>query len=406
MRPERRALDSLTPDVRNARRHGPKNLEAIRASLERFGQVRPIVIDRAGRVLAGNGTIEAARALGWHEVDTITFEGTAEAAQAFAIADNRTAELAEWHVETLAEILAEIESPIDVGFDGADLEQLIRDLGANTRKGGKSSSHADRLERSGAALDRKLDVCTVALGDVWALGDHRVACADSLDGGIARVLDGVQIDTVLMDPPYAIFGSSTGIGASIADDRMVVPFFENLIRECARVLPLFGHLLMFCDWRSWAAVMEGARRNSIAVKNAVVWDKGNGLGSMYAHTYELVGFMVKEPRDHTMRGHEVSGHRQVHAPNLIRCNRASGVDKTHNAAKPPELLAVLLTNHTDAGNRVLDPFLGGGATLIACERAGRVCYGVEVDPRWVEHVITRWQNETGRTAEKVRSSGE
>jgi DNA modification methylase len=410
MTPRTVPIDSLTHDPRNARRHNARNLDAIRASLSAFGQVRPIVVDRAGVVLAGNGTLEAARALGWTSIAVVEFEGTAEAAQAFAVADNRTAELAEWDREVLAEILADLDAPAAVGFDDADLAALIEGLDAGPASKGKgvhSASRADRLARSEAALNGKLAACAVEVGDLWALGDHRLACADSLDGGIALALDGrATVDAVITDPPYAIFGSSTGLAASIADDRMVVPFFENLIRECARVLPVFGHLLTFCDWRSLPATMEGARRNAIAVKNVIVWDKGNGLGSMYAHTYELVAFMVKEPRDHTMRGAEITGHRQVFAPNLIRHNRASAAEKAeHNAAKPVDLVIGFVERHTDPCARVLDPFLGGGSTLIACERTGRVCFGVEVDARRCEGVIARWERETGGKAERVRSAG-
>lgn len=236
-----------------------------------------------------------------------------------------------------------------------------------------------------------------ARGDVWTLGEHRVMCGDSFaDADRARLLDGETVAMVLTDPPYAIYGSSTGISASIADDRMVRPFFTQMWRAVAGVLPMFGHAYVHCDWRSWSSLWETARGLDLVFKNMLVWDKGGqGLGSMYAQTHELLAFIVREPPQKAMTSGKPTGQRMIHRPNMLRFQRPHGDERLHNAAKPVDMLAELIGNSSDEHDVVLDMFAGSGSTLIAAGRLGRRCYAMEQDPATVDVICARAQRVLG-----------
>lgn len=239
-------------------------------------------------------------------------------------------------------------------------------------------------------------------GDLWLLGEHRILCGDTTqDTDVARLMDGKLAQMVWTDPPYAIYGSSTGIGSDIADDKMVRPFFLDILRVARDNIDVFGHVYIACDWRSWPSWWEMAKRAELAPKNLIVWDKGgSGLGSSYANTYELVGFFAKLPKQHVMTGGQ-TGQRQVHASNVIRMNKVPGGQREHNAQKPVELVVDQIGNSSDPGDLIVDWFAGSGTTLIAAETTGRRCNLMEIDPRYVETCVKRWEGFTGKKAERI-----
>ncbi len=220
---------------------------------------------------------------------------------------------------------------------------------------------------------------------------HRVMCADnSLDENVQALVAGQPVDEVVTDPPYAIYGSITGVASDIADDRMVVPFFEALLRRCHRLLPWFGHAYVCCDWRSYPAIWEAARRAGMAVRNCIVWDKGGqGLGANWANCHEFVVYLAKLPPQHAM-GDRVAGVRQVHKPNMQRFDRVRGEEREHNAAKPADLFAELMDAGSDRGATVVDLFLGSGTAVIAAHASGRRCLGMEVDARMCDILRRRF----------------
>jgi DNA modification methylase len=243
----------------------------------------------------------------------------------------------------------------------------------------------------------------VKYGQLWALGPHRLLCGDSLTAELGRALAGLKVAEVVEDPPYAIYGSSTGVASEIADWEMVLPFFEAVLRRAHELLPMFGHAYVFCDWRSFAPWVIAAKRAEVSLRNKLVWDKGgSGLGSNWANTYEEVAYFAKLPQQATMRGtSEQRGVRQVHRPNLLRFARPTGGEREHNAAKPVALLRELVTAGSDEGQVVLDMFCGSGSTLVACEAEGRICVTADKEPKWVQVALERWQRLTGRKAELV-----
>lgn len=441
------ALAEIARWPRNPKRH---DLDEIEASLRRFGFIDPIVFDEGTkRIVAGHGraeTLERMRERGqtpprrvrvrddgeWCApvLRGVSFENEREA-EAYLVASNRLVELGGWDDAGLAAILEDqraIDALEGTGFDTSALDELLAELDddgddeksdrskaledlAGGRKGKKRTITEEDVEEREAAADAYYDkisaVRRARFGDVWKLGDHFLVCGDSgIPTTLDRVLpDDAKVDAVITDPPYAIFGSSTGIGASIADDRMVVPFFEMIVKTAAMRARLFAHLLFFCDWRSWAALVEAHRRATLPIKNMVVWDKGGGLGSMYAQCHELVLFSVVDPPLTSIASRKVTGNRMVHAKNIVRENRATGDDRPHNASKPIALVRGFVERHTEPGELVLDLFIGGGTTLLACELTGRRCIGVDVEPKWIDTVIARWEKLTDRKAEIVfRSS--
>ncbi len=211
---------------------------------------------------------------------------------------------------------------------------------------------------------------------------------------------------MLTDPPYAIFGSASGVGADVADDKMVQPFFDALFVAVTERLKWIGHIYAFTDWRSWGALWHAMKRHAAIVpKNGLVWDKGGGLGTNYMMGYELVLFAHKlEPKKSAWVGvkeKEQPNIRPVHKPNVFRVSRPTGKERLHNAAKPVALLEEFIGNSSDPGEIVWDPFCGSGSTMIAAEKSGRRALMGEVDVKNAQIAIERWQKLTGEKARKL-----
>lgn len=415
-------LETLRIDPRNARRHPDANRVAVRASLLAFGQTIPIVATKSGTVVAGNLRLEIMRELGWRRCSVATISDAD--ARAYALADNRTAELAEWDDERLLQeiialdLIANDELRSAVGFTPDEIDALIADVGETVDGGAATSGEPKRVEFQASSDPADVEVQgrkRSKVGDVWTAGDHRVVCGDSMDDDtITRLLGSDRVDSVITDPPYAIFGSATGVAQDIADDGMVRPFFERIGELLGARLKLLGHAYVFCDWRSWSAVFDSFRRvRGIQTKNMLVWDKnGAGLGSNYAMTHELVAFVHRDRPPKTMDSSRTEraqrkadaggkGTRVVLRPNVLRHPRVTGEDRLHNAAKPVAMLRDFLEASTDPGESVADFFGGSGSTLIAAEQTGRRAFIVEREPRLVDVILARWEKITGKTASKA-----
>jgi DNA modification methylase len=180
--------------------------------------------------------------------------------------------------------------------------------------------------------------------------------------------------------------------------------FEKILRVSANTVKVFGHVYVCSDWRSWPSWWEMAKRTPLEPKNCIIWDKGGGgMGNNYANTYEMVGFYTNMPERKAMyNAYGIHGTpRQILQRNMVRVDRARGEERQHNAAKPVDLISYNIEPSTDEGGLVVDWFLGSGSTLITAEKLGRVCYGMEIDPKYVQVAIERWQNYTGQKAIKL-----
>jgi len=404
MQVEDRKVQDLHQDPENSRKHDERNLQAIRESLEAFGQQKPIVIDQQGKVVAGNGTLEAARQLGWETIQAVVTQLDGPTQTAFAIADNRTAELAAWDDDQLAQSLVALENDESIdaaitGFDSKEIDKMVEAMA------GGNEVIEDEIPENVEPVTKP--------GDLWKLGRHRLLCGDSTNPQhFDRLMDNQKADLVVTDPPYAIFGSSTGVSSSVADDKMVRPFFETVLRTAHNNVREFAHLYVFCDWRSWSGWIEASKRASLTISNMLVWDKGDfGLGSNYRNNHELVGFMQRLPVHDSHMKKKKTGQRSVHEPNIIRMNRTGqgGFEseqekgqRFHNAAKPVALCTKFIENSSETGDLVLDLFLGSGTTMIAADQSGRRCFGMEMEPSFCDVIVTRWENLTGEKAERIK----
>lgn len=399
-------IDRLVPYEGNAKTHPDDQVDRIARSIETFGFCSPILVAGEG-IVAGHGRLLAARQLGMTELPVVLLDHlTEEQRTAYLLADNRLAELGEWDVAALERELASIPD-VDleaIGFSPSELEDLIAGVDDATPKRRRPPK---RAPEAGPAPQKP----TTELGDVWILGDHRFLCGDStVEASVAIALDDQVADCAIVDAPYAIFGSSTGVGSSVADDRMVRPTFEGILRVLASSLKPFGHAYTFCDWRSWAAWYDSARNTGLVPKNLLVWVKpGTGIGSMWGNQYELVGFWARDvERTGVFAGH-ATGARMIHRGNVLVYGRAGGkgdVDsKTHNAQKPVDLLEELVDASTEKGDLILDTYAGSGSVLLACERKGRRSTSVEIEPKWVDVALARWSAMTGKKPRLGKKSG-
>jgi DNA modification methylase len=412
-------LSDLIPYANNAREHSKDQVAKIAASISSFGFLNPLLVDRTSReIVAGHGRLEAARLLGLPRVPVVPLDHLSpDERHAYTIADNRLAELSTWNEPKLREELARLSVSMpklpELGFDSGKLRRLLAPL---------------RNGQADVAISRSIEdvkVATTRRGDVWLLGDHRLACIDSTNAEERkRALAGEVVDCVVTDPPYAIFGSSTGVGSDVADDRMVRDFFSAVVRAIAASLKIAGHAYVFCDWRSYPGWFECARGSGVAPANCIVWNKRAGLGTNWQNVHEFVLFAHRLDAKRSVWSKGSRGIRPVPKPNVLTINRAgvggfessesTTVDTVteHNAAKPVELLVELVTASTDPAERVLDLFAGSGSTLIACELSKRRGVGLEIEPRWCDVSIERWERVAksearlegdGRTFAEVRT---
>lgn len=384
------ALSGLKAWEGNPMTHSPEQIEQLRASIREFGFTVPILVDSDNTIIAGHGRVAAARLEGLIEVPAVELQGLTPAQKrALVIADNQLPRNATWDESRLTLELGALRSEgFDLTLTGINLKETNRLLGTI----GRRTDPDDTPEPPKNPVTR--------VGDLWLLGRHRLRVGDSFDSlDVAHLIGKRKIHLVLTDPPYAIYGSSTGIGSDIADDKMVRPFFEKLGAVIAREVQEFGHIYVHCDWRSYATLWHGLKSAQLAPKNCIVWDKGSaGLGNSYANTHEFVAFFAKLPKQKAMTSGNKRGQRPVHQANLFRTNRVTGAERQHNAAKPVELLAWLIDNSSNEGDNVLDLFGGSGSTLIAAHRQERTCLIMEMEPRFADVIVERYQAHTGEEA--------
>lgn len=407
------AIDEVKPHPANSRRGDLEAIEGSMAANGIFGAVYAQVRrdGTKGPVIAGNHRVRAAKNAGATHIPVIRIVCTDIEAERMARADNRTHDLGEGDDPEL--LLASLQRIADEGdgslegtgytdLDLAALEAEVAALDDDEADGGGASEDDDAKPDEGDETWHVPEEPITELGDVWILGEHRVMCGDTMRLENRRELFGREtVSLVLTDPPYAIYGSSTGIGADIADDKMVRPFFDALSRMIAKTVKVFGHVYVCCDWRTYAIIFESNKAAKLSPKNCIVWDKGGGLGSSYANCHEFISFFAKLPPPTAMKSSTQRGQRTVLAPNVMKYNRVVRDEREHNAAKPVGMFEWLIGNSSDVGDLVADFFLGSGTTVIAAEKTGRRCYGFELEPKYCDVIVARWERLTGKKATRV-----
>jgi DNA modification methylase len=414
----RRPIDLLKPDPANARSHSKKQIRQIARSIETFGFNVPVLVDADLQVLAGHGRLLAARRLGLSDVPTIRLEHLTPAqARAFAIADNRLAEIATWDDRLLGEQLhelseLELDFSLDVtGFEIGEIDLLIEGAAPQA-----DPDDAVPRPQAGPAVCRP--------GDLWQLGPHRIYCGSAIEEDAYRVLMGEgRAAAVFTDPPYnvPIEGHVSGLGAihhrefAMASGEMDKGAFTEFLAQACGLLARYsrdGSLHYLCmDWRHLRELLDAAQQVYSEQKNLCVWAKDNaGMGSLYRSQHELV-FVFKHGRGRHRNNVQLGKHGRDRsnlwsypgARSLSRTGDEGNLLALHPTVKPVRLVADALLDSTARGDIVLDAFLGSGTTLIAAERVGRVCCGLEIDPLYVDTAIRRWQAHTGEDARHTKT---
>ena len=387
------SVKDLKSDHKNARRRTDRSASLIAESLKRFGAARSIVIDEDGRILAGNGTVEGAKKAGIDKLRIIEAEGdeliavrraglTEDQKVGLALADNRSSDLSEWDNEMLRQLSEEHD--LTPWFEDGELL-------AEVLEPEEGLTDADDVPETPEEPVTKP-------GDLWILGNHRLLCGDSTDVlAVERLMDGKKADMVFTDPPYALFGNSTG--AAVADDKMIRPFFRDIGKAIFLSAKQGSHFYSCLDWKSWAAVMDSYAGAGLTVKNMIVWDKGHGaLGQAYRSQHELIMFGVCANAGISItKTAAVSSEHQITDVNVWQCPREPK-QGMHAALKPQELIKRAVKNSSSKGELVLDLFGGSGSTLIACEDLARKCSMMEMEPKYCDVIVKRWENFTGNKA--------
>jgi len=367
MQIEKLKLAELSTDPANARKHGPRNIDTIVGSLRRFGQQKPIVIDSSGVVRAGNGTLEAARLLGWETIDVIRTGLKGSEATAYAIADNRTAELAEWDDDILAATLQGLVTDDEellalAGFDQAELDALLNEISGDGTTG--------EIEED-EVPEPPVDPITKP-GDLWILGEHRVLCGDSTKAeDVARLMGGKKAGSLVTDPPYGINASKMTMGSSQSSKKKADRLSN--VAEWDSVRPNVSWMLSAADF---VCIWGGNYfSDQLPVSNDwLCWWKNND--NLSFSEFELAWTNSGKNTRHLQR-------------------HWSGEEKLHITAKP---VAVMVWAIGFGEGLIYDPFLGSGTTLIAAEQLGRKCYGMEISPAYCDVIVKRWENLTGKKA--------
>jgi DNA modification methylase len=411
-----RRIEELKPDPANARRHNKKQTRQIANSIETFGFNVPILIDRDGNVIAGHGRLLAARELGMTEVPTLCLDHLTPAqVRAFTIADNRLTELATWDDRMLAQQLKDLsliglDFSLEVtGFEMAEID--LRILSLENRP--EHDDPADLV--SGVSAGPTIS----KIGDKWLLDRHCLLCGTALGtAAFAALLGDERAAMVFTDPPYnvPIDGHASGLGAihhrsfPMASGEMDAAQFTAFLGEAFRNLAAFsinGALHYICmDWRHVTELLAAGREVYGELKNLCVWVKDNaGMGSLYRSQHELV-FVFKHGRNRHCNNVQLGQYgrnrsnvwRYPGANSFARCGEEGNLLALHPTVKPAAMVADAILDCSARGDIVLDGFLGSGTTVIAAERTGRRCYGLELDPAYVDTIIRRWQTLTGGSA--------
>jgi DNA modification methylase len=406
------ALGEVRASPRKIRKLDPAHVREIASSIRVLGFCAPILIGGEKDIIDGEARFEAAKQLGLAQIPCISIAHLNKIEQrTLRLAVNRIAEKGEWDLAALKIELGELmlnDAPIEIaGFSPAEMDQIVLDGGdAGVERGPIAP------DPSGTAVAR--------VGDVFALGVHRVVCGDARRPEVLRALMHIsdRVRLVLTDEPYnvKICGNVTGGShrefAMASGEMSDAEFLSFNLAWMGAVLPylhdgaVFG---TFIDWRGYPTVFSAATKLGLTPLNLVVWAKTNGgMGSLYRSQHELLPLFKSGSGAHT-NNVELGRHGRWRS-NVWSYPGASSMGSDarrgladHPTVKPSAMLADALLDLTRLGDIVLDPFLGSGSTLVAAENTGRVCLGVELDPLYVDVVVRRYETLTGKSAMLVET---
>ena len=372
-------IEKLIPYAKNSRTHSDAQVAQIASSMKEWGWTNPILVDEAGQIIAGHGRVLAARKLAIKEIPVMIANGWSDAKKkAYVIADNKLALNAGWDAELLR---LEIEELKEVNFDlnllGFSDEELA-DM--------KEPEVVDGLTDEDAVPEVPVEPKT-KLGDIYILGNHRLMCGDSTSiDAVDKLLDGSRPDMVFTDPPYNIdYQGVKDKREKIKNDKMEDSKFKDFLVES-----LYSCETMYvcCSWQYAHLFKESMEIIGRKPKAMIVWDKVNPAQHLdkYFKQHEIIFYYGDFGGHKTLRGDVWSLKRQRNT--------------VHPTMKPVELIEMALQDQPDK-RTVLDVFGGSGSTLIAAEKTGRKAYLMELDPKYCDVIVKRWEEFTGKKAELV-----
>lgn len=414
------ATEDLTPYANNPRNNDAA-VRAVAASIREFGFKVPIVIDSNNVIVAGHTRHRAAQLLQLETVPCIMADDlTEEQVQAFRLADNKTAELAEWDDDKLAVELAQLK---DIDMSAFGFDEL------------SDTAEVDEMNDDPDAMAEEIAEPITQLGDIWQLGEHRLICGDSTDGAVvAKLMDGKKADMLLTDPPYNVgYTGKTADALTIQNDEMSDKDFFNFLVKAFTAAR--DNLKAGGAFYIWHADLQGLNfRKALAaagfeLRQCLIWAKNTiVLGRQdYQWQHEPCLYGWKDGASHYFTDSRVEStvfedkininklskdEMKALLKELLADKQSTTIiheDKParsaeHPTMKPLKLLARQIRNSTRQGEKVLDTFGGSGSTLLTCEQLGRVCYTAELDPKYCDVIIKRYEELTGDKA--VRISGE
>ena len=390
-------IESLKLDPNNARKHSKRNLDAIAASLNKFGQRKPIVVHN-GVVIAGNGTLEAAKTLGWTEISISRCpdDWDNDTAKAYALADNRSSELAEWDDKILSTQLLDLD---DMGWDIEDIGFSQKDL--------PDLTPVDEDEIPEPPVEPK-----TKLGDIYQLGRHRLMCGDSTDlTSVERLMNGKRANICFTSPPYN--AGSLEIKGNKGTEKKYNSFDDNQSES------KYGHFIKsnlncifaVCDEVLYnIGIVEGNKRVIVDIlaeyrnqfKDIIYWKKSVVAPHIQPGIINnLVEFILCFGDG--KRKFQNAQFKQGSYWNVIEGANASSNEfaNIHKATFPVYLPENIIANFCPPNGLVLDTFGGTGTTLIAADKLNRTCYMMELDPKYCDVIVKRWENLTGLKAELI-----
>jgi DNA modification methylase len=382
-----RPLGKITPYGRNARKIPPQAVDKVAASIREFGWRQPIVVDGQGVIICGHTRLLAAQKLGLNEAPVHVADNLTPAqVRAYRLLDNRSHEETDWEPDLLGLELLDLKGMgVNLDLTGFNSDE-IDDLLAQATSQGLTDEDA-APEAPTTPVSR--------LGDVWALGTHRLLCGDAMDAECFRkLIAGELSDMVFADPPYSVaYVGKTSRKLTIKNDDLGDGFRSFLRDACKNVLAFNKGAVYICMSSSELHTLKAAFEVAGGHWSTfVIWAKNVfTLGrSDYQRQYEPILYGWKEGTNHFWCGARDQGDVWfIHKPH---------VNDVHPTMKPVELVERALRNSSKHRDTILDPFGGSGTTLIACEKTGRQARLIELDPRYVDVAVERWQSYTGGQA--------
>jgi DNA modification methylase len=377
------SIDKLKNWDKNPRSIDKKDYQRLKNQIQKLGQYKPLIITPDGTVLGGNMRLRTYKDLGVEDIWVSIVKPESEAQMLeYALSDNDRAGY--YNEQELEELVYKYQNDINLEDYAVDLKKFtyLNDLDV---------LQDEVIEDEAPPLPEKADS---KRGEVYELGRHRLMCGDATKTeDVEKLMDGQKADMVFTDPPYALFGNSTGV-AGIADDKMIRPFFRDIGKIMREFTELNAHLYSCLDWKSFIAVVESYTGNGLVVKNVIIWDKCSpGLGANYMNQCEWIVFLQNQSINKGVMKQAGNKTIQIRDRNVWQIKREK--DGKHNAQKPLELCERAITNSSKEENIVLDLFGGSGSTLIACEQTNRECRMMEISEAYCDVIRTRYNNFTG-----------